>query len=267
MFLYEAGTTLAHDLDLDGSVESSGEGTRERAYGLDGATVTPNHLGDVALGDGHLNGGGTCTVDDLETHTVSIIDDVDDQILDQIGDAIGDELLALIELDGLVIEGLGESDPRTPLLLGGLSGGSSLFLGLTSSLLGLLGKLLLGLLGGGGGLLALVGGLHQSGDGVGELSALGLPVGDLLKVEGDGLGGGHGVVTANLLDGATIATGAGIGDDDAVVRALLGTMTSEAILTAMQTPSSAQLLAAFLTRTNTFAQRLDGKHLRPASCR
>ena len=37
------------------------------------------------------------------------------------------------------------------------------------------GELLLGLLDDGLGLLALVGGLDQSGDGVGELSALGLP--------------------------------------------------------------------------------------------
>lgn len=72
---------------------------------------------------------------------------------------------------------------RHDLLLGALSGLSGSLSGL-----GLFGELLLGLLDDGLGLLALVGGLDQSGDGVGELSALGLPVGDLLEVEVDGLG-------------------------------------------------------------------------------
>lgn len=80
------------------------------------------------------------------------------------------------------------------------------------------------------GLLALVGGLDQGSDGVGELSALGLPVGDLLEVEVDGLGGGHRVVAANLLDDTTVTRGAGIGDDDTVVRTLLSAVTSKANL-------------------------------------
>ena len=70
----------------------------------------------------------------------------------------------------------------------------------------------------------------QAQHAVGHASALGLPGGDLLEVKVDGLGGGHRVVAANLLDDTTVTRGAGIGDDDTVVRTLLSAVTSKANL-------------------------------------
>ena len=79
-----------------------------------------------------------------------------------------------------------------------------------------------------------------------------------VEVEGDGLGGGHRVVTTDLLDVATIATRARVGDDDAVVRALLGTMTSEADLDSHANSFFSQPYAAFPTRTNTVCKDSTG---------
>ena len=64
-------------------------------------------------------------------------------------------------------------------------------------------------------------------DGVGGLGALGDPGVNLLEVNLDGLGVGQGVVAAHLLDVTAIARHAAVGDDDAIVRTLLGTVTGQ----------------------------------------
>lgn len=110
------------------------------------------------------------------------------------------------------------STPRRSLSLGSLRG------------LGLLGKLLLGLLGHGLGLRTLLGSLHERCDGIGELGALALPVVDLLDIKADRLGRGQRIVAAHLLDEAAITRGTGIGHDDAIVRTLLRAVTSKANL-------------------------------------
>ena len=66
--------------------------------------------------------------------------------------------------------------------------------------------------------------------GVRGLSTLGDPLVDLLEVERDGLGVGQRVVTTDLLDVTAVTRHAAVGDDDAVVRTLLGTVTGQANL-------------------------------------
>ncbi len=86
---------LTENLDLDGSVETSGERTGERADGFDRATTTADHLGNIGLGDTDLDRRGSILIDNLETHGIRIIDDLNDEILDEIGDAIREHFLAL----------------------------------------------------------------------------------------------------------------------------------------------------------------------------
>ena len=76
----------------------------------------------------------------------------------------------------------------------------------------------------------LAGDRQQLRDAIGGLGAVGDPAVDLLHVELDQVRMGAGVVAAHFLDEAAVARRAGIGDDDAVVRALLGAVASEANL-------------------------------------
>ena len=77
------------------------------------------------------------------------------------------------------------------------------------------------------------GSVEEAQDAVGRLGALLQPGGDLLVVEhhaGRIVLGLHRVVDADLVDEAAVAGGAGVGDDDAVVGALLGAAAGEADL-------------------------------------
>jgi hypothetical protein len=179
--------------------------------------VAPDDLSDVTLGNGHFDSGGICAIDDLEADGIHVINDIHDEILNQVRNAVREQGLGIGALDDLIEFGV-DLRRHLGLLLGSLSS------------LGLLGQLLLGLLGLGGSLLALVSGLHQSGDGIGELSALDLPVSDLLKIEADGLGGGQRIVAADLLDETAIAGRTGVGDDNTVIRTLLRAVTGKANL-------------------------------------
>ena len=69
------------------------EGTSEGADGLDGAAMATDDLGDVILGNGHLDRRGVLAIDNLEAHGVDIVYDVDDKVLHKIGDTIGEKLL------------------------------------------------------------------------------------------------------------------------------------------------------------------------------
>ena len=65
------------------------------------------------------------------------------------------------------------------------------------------------------------------GNAIGRLSALLDPLFDLLEVEGDRRGIALGIVGANLLDDTAIATLALVGNNDAVKRGIVGTMTCQ----------------------------------------
>ncbi len=209
---------LAQNLNPNRGAHTGTQGAGKSTDGLDRAAMTANDTTSVVCSAAYLDKSSVCTIGHIERDRLLVLHEATDDVLNQVGDRIGRHLLdGVVDLVSHGLLFLGSSLSSS--LGGSLSSGSGL-----GSLL--LGKLLL-LLGSGS---TLTDDVDEVRDGVGRLGALSDPLVDLLEIELNGLGGGQRVVATNQLDEATIATGAAVSDDNAVVRTLLGTVTGQANL-------------------------------------